>query len=186
MWPFSAVGFAAYAASKGLVDGLESPCRAWLGTTASAPSLLRSKGEGWGGGGFCGLSGAAVFAAYVAPRRLVDRLESPCRAWLGTTASAPPLRRRRRGGLGRGWLLWPFSAAGFAAYAAPTRLVDYWESLCRAWLGTTLVAFFFRGGFAPLLADQCFFAGIVDGVTHAVQVNRTFVRRVLPGQDGVG
>ncbi len=38
---------------------LESPCRAWLGTTPphlrralSARSLLRSKGEGWGGVGF--------------------------------------------------------------------------------------------------------------------------------------
>gem|GEM_PF-1920554 len=245
-----ASGFAAYAASTGLVDGLESPCRAWLGTTASAPSLLRSKGEGWGGVGFCGLSGAAGFAAYAAPTGLVDGLESPCRAWLGTTASAPPFCVAKgrvgeglaltafqvplasrltpllrgwwiaekapaehgsalpllpppfcvaKGRVGEGlafaafqaplasrltpllqgwWMAWKapaehgsalpllplpcaagggegwggvgfcgFSgAAGFAAYAAPTRLVDYWESPCRAWLGTTASA--------PSLAPQ--------------------------------
>ena len=141
-----AAGFAAYAAPTGLVDGLESPCRAWLGTTASGPSLLRSKGEGWGGVGFCGLSGATGFAAYAASTGLVDGLESPCRAWLGTTASAPSLLRSKGEGWGGVGFCGLSGAAVFAAYAAPTGLVDGLESPCRAWLGTTASA--------PSLAPQ--------------------------------
>ena len=74
----------------------EGPCRSWLGTTASAPSLAQ---QGRAGEGVAlGLSRPA------GSRRVLFlrvRRESPCRSWLGTTAFPPPLRSR--GGLGRGW-----------------------------------------------------------------------------------
>src|SRR5690606_6092669 len=75
---------------------------------------------------------------------------------------------------------------------------------CRAWLGATgswrllgdgagvrlnagawSVAFFFGCRFAALLADEGFFACVVDGVADAVQIDGAFVRGELAGQPGI-
>jgi len=115
----------------------ESSCRAWLGTTSSSlrlssplsPLPFAQRRGGLGRGAF-----EQVEPSHA---RLGPYWESFCRAWLGTTSSSLRLSNplsplpfaQRRGGLGRG--------AFDLVEPSHARLGPYWESLCRAWLGTT-------------------------------------------------
>ncbi len=108
-----------------------------------------------------------------------------------------PFAQQRRG-LGRGWLLRSFERCWLRglrrSYTADGWLGKPLPSMARHYIreapaehGSALPSVvFFGGGFAALLADQRFFASVVDGVTHAVQVHRALVRGELAGQDGIG
>ncbi len=71
----------------------KAACRAWLGTTAAAPSLCRRQGESWGG-----VASALRLAAWCTDALLVKPLPSVARHYRCCSLPLP----QARGELGRG------------------------------------------------------------------------------------